>query len=435
MVGYRRREGGRISAFMSACLLLATLAVACAGGTRAGPASGGSPSGELRVAGLNSDRTALEGVVTAFESRHPGANVTLTLADVDQYQAALRTQLTSGTAPDVMVVWPGNGNAMAMEVLVPDKLIADLSDRSWVGQIPSGLRNVTQVDGATYIVPSTFTGIGAIYNQTALEAAGLSAPTTWSGVLGLCDAAKTKGKVAFSLGNQTDWNTQLIDYALVATTVYAADPTFDREMAAGARTFVGSGWETAMEKYLEMEARGCFEKDPLGVPMESTLTAVARGDAFAVVNGVWALNDIRKQAPEGTTFVMHPLPATDNPAETRMAGAAGVGFGVNSKTKSRDLATAFIDMMATPDVQNSYATLAGALPAIPNAAFQIDPAITDLRDYQIAGKTVPFMDQLWPNPRVQQAHFAAVQNLFAGKATVPQALVKMDEAYRLGSGN
>ena len=43
------------------------------------------------------------------------------------------------------------------------------------------------------------------------------------------------------------------------------------------------------------------------------------------------------------------------------------------------------------------------------------------------GKTVPFMDQQWPNAKVQPAHFAGVQELFAGKTDIDGAA---DQARR-----
>lgn len=39
------------------------------------------------------------------------------------------------------------------------------------------------------------------------------------------------------------------------------------------------------------------------------------------------------------------------------------------------------------------------------------------------------MDQRWPNAEVQPAHFAAVQDLLAGKTDVKGALGEMDKAY------
>ena len=43
---------------------------------------------------------------------------------------------------------------------------------------------------------------------------------------------------------------------------------------------------------------------------------------------------------------------------------------------------------------------------------------------------MPFMDQQWPNAKVQPAHFAGVQELFAGKTDIDGLLAKLDEAYQ-----
>ena len=183
----------------------------------------------------------MEAVVAAFQDQNPDVTVKAEYLDTEVDQAALRTQLSAGTAWDVMFVWPGNGNPGALEVLHPSGYLMDLSDQPWASRIPEGLKPVTQIDGKTFLLPMAFTGIGAIYNKAALAAVGRQAPTTWTELLALCDASKAKGKATFALGNQTNWVTQLVDYALAATTVYAANPDFDAQMKAGAARFAGSG--------------------------------------------------------------------------------------------------------------------------------------------------------------------------------------------------
>jgi raffinose/stachyose/melibiose transport system substrate-binding protein len=258
-------------------------------------------------------------------------------------------------------------------------------------------------------------------------------PKTWTELLAFCDAAKAKGKVAFALGNQTNWVTQLVDYALVATTVYAKNPDFDKTQEAGQATFVGSGWETAMNKYLEMNQRGCFSKDPLGTSVENSIAQVGSGKAIAVIQVTSVLPQIKSQAPEGTELGLFPVPATDNPSETKMPGAAGGAYAINAKAKNMDLATKLIDFMATPEGMNAYAQATANLPAIPNDQFRLDPTLQTFVNFQKANKTVPFMDQLWPNPKVQNVHFTVVQEMFSGKLKPPQALAQMDEAYKQGS--
>src|SRR5689334_4608355 len=193
-----------------------TVALVILGSVAACGGAGGSSnaSNTLRVAATAGDQTAMEAVVAAFKEQNPGVTVKAEYLGTEAYQAAMRTQLSAGTAWDVMFVWPGNGNPSALDVLQPYGYLTDLSDQSWASQMPEGLKPVTQVDGKTYLLPMAFTGIGAIYNQTALAAIGGRAPTTWTALLALCDAAKAHGKAAFALGNQTNWVTQLIDYAL-----------------------------------------------------------------------------------------------------------------------------------------------------------------------------------------------------------------------------
>jgi raffinose/stachyose/melibiose transport system substrate-binding protein len=59
-----------------------------------------------------------------------------------------------------------------------------------------------------------------------------------------------------------------------------------------------------------------------------------------------------------------------------------------------------------------------------------DPLLQPFAPFMATNKTVPFMDQQWPNAKVQPAHFAGVQDLVAGKTDVGGLLDKLDEAYQ-----
>ncbi|MFJ8787935.1 extracellular solute-binding protein [Streptomyces sp. NPDC102462] len=85
---------------------------ACSGGTEQ---AGGSDPQTLTLASV--DQGSVEDVVKAFEAANPGVHVRCTTSSADQYQQQIRTQLSSGTAPDVMSAWTGNGNPAATHVL------------------------------------------------------------------------------------------------------------------------------------------------------------------------------------------------------------------------------------------------------------------------------------------------------------------------------
>src|SRR5690606_28640523 len=97
---------------VAAALTVTAAAAACSGG----PGANKDPN-TLTLASV--DQGSIEQVVEAFEAANPGVKVNFTTAGADQYQQQIRTQLASGTAPDVFTVWPGNGNPGATHVLAP----------------------------------------------------------------------------------------------------------------------------------------------------------------------------------------------------------------------------------------------------------------------------------------------------------------------------
>ncbi|MEU9638488.1 extracellular solute-binding protein [Streptomyces tendae] len=411
--------------------LAATFATVCLAGFTAAcssdAATGGGGGDSLRVAANSTDRVPMDAVVEAFKKAHPDIDVNVTYADTDQLQSTLRTQLSSGTAPDVFTVWPGNGNPAAVQVLQQGGYLADLSDYDFASDIADGDKSVTQVKGKTYIVPVTFNGIGAIYSKKTLQEIGGSEPKTWDDVLALCEKAQDHDKVLLALGNQTPWVTQLADYALAATTVYAKDADFDEQLSAGKATFADSAWKETLQQYLDLDKAGCFTKNPNGTSYETSLSDVGSGKAVGVVQVTTSIPQVQKEAGDAE-LGMFALPASNDAAQTRIPGAVSAAYGLNAAGKNADAGKKFIEYLASQDGQKIYAEEGGTLPALPNDSFKANPALNVLVDMQQNGKTVPFMDQRWPNPEVQQAHFTAVQKLFSGDATVDEALKIMDDA-------
>jgi raffinose/stachyose/melibiose transport system substrate-binding protein len=417
------------AAVLPVAILSAALLVACSGGTNAG----GGGSGEATVLTLASvDQGSVEDVVKAFETANPGVTVRYTTSGADQYQQQIRTQLASGTAPDVMSVWPGNGNPGATYVLAKPGYLMDLSDQPWAAKLPESVKTVAQYEGKTYNALFGLNAIGAVYNQEAMTKAGLTPPATWTELLNFCRTATAKGTPAFALGNQTNWVTQLVMYAMVATTVYGDDRDFDKKMQAGQATFGGSAWTTALGKYLEMERTGCFQPNSLGTSYEASQELAATGKTLGIVQGNWVIALLKKQNPSGT-FTIKPLPATDDPAEVLMPAAAGAGYGINAKAKNKDLALKFVNFVMSPAGMNLYVGKQGGLPSLSGTGFALDPSLTEVEKFITDNRTVPFMDQLWPNAKVQQTLLTGLQEIFSGQSTPDKLLAAMDAEYKAGA--
>ncbi|MGW2642436.1 ABC transporter substrate-binding protein [Streptomyces sp. NPDC001348] len=407
----------------------AALLAACSGGTKAG-GTGGDGSKTLTLASV--DQGSVEDVVKAFEKANPGVKVRYTTSGADQYQQQIRTQLSSGTAPDVMSVWPGNGNPGSTSVLAKPGYLRDLSDQPWAARMPPAIKSVAQYEGKTYTATFGQNGIGAVYNQQAMAKAGLTPPDTWTKLLAFCRAAKAKGTPAFALGIQDNWVTQLVLYALVATTVYGPGRDFDQKMQAGQATFAESPWNTALDKYLTMQKTGCFQQNPLGTNYEASQQLAATGRTLGIVQGNWVIALLKQKNPAGT-FNLKPLPATDDPAETVIPAAAGAGYGVNAKAKDPGLALKFVNFVMSPQGMNLFVEKQGGLPSLPDTGFKADPSLTELAQFIRSDRTVPFMDQRWPNVKVQQTMLSGLQEIFSGQSTPQQLLREMDVDYKAGS--
>jgi raffinose/stachyose/melibiose transport system substrate-binding protein len=139
----------RRSLTMGAAIAAASLALAgCSGGS-----DGGGGGGTLTIAGPSSYDLAIKAVAEQFMAENPDIKVETTTASTDQYQQTARTQLASGTAPDILYVWSGGANSMSVWNVAKEGVLEDLSNESWVDIVPEDQKDLAQYDGKTYMLP------------------------------------------------------------------------------------------------------------------------------------------------------------------------------------------------------------------------------------------------------------------------------------------
>ena len=384
----------------------------------------------LSVIGVADEKGPIDELTKAYTATKPGVTFKTTYAPTDQVVTSLRAQLGAGNAPDLHVVYPGDGNAMAMTQIAKAGLLADLSDQEWTKLIPGALKPAFAYQNKTYMHSAGTSVIGAVYNKKVFSETGATIPTTWSELLAVCEKIKKAGKVPISLGAQTPWNTQLIPYALVPSTVYAKQPDFDEKQLAGQASFADSGWRKAFEMYLELQAKGYFNDNVNGTTYEQATSMVATGKAAMCVQVSAVLSAFRSAATNPDDLSMFPFPGADNVADVWVPAGVVVGIGAHAKGKNVEEAKAFIEFLGKQENINAWAKSVAALPMHPDANSTIDPALDSFLPFVKANKAVPFMDQRWPNAEVQPTHFAVIQQLLAKQTDIDGALKKMDEAYR-----
>jgi raffinose/stachyose/melibiose transport system substrate-binding protein len=155
---------------------------------------------------------------------------------------------------------------------------------------------------------------------------------------------------------------------------------------------------------------------------------VATGEAAMAVQVSAVLPAFEDAAKDPDVLAMFPFPGADDPEKVWIPAGVVVGFGVSSNAKDPEAAKAFLAFMGEEENLVKYSEIIGAIPLAPGAS--VDPVIESFVPYIEENRSVPFMDQQWPNPEVQPVHFSVVQRLLGGEIDVDRALREMDEAYQ-----
>lgn len=385
---------------------------------------------ELRVETAGSSQPLMDEIVKRFEAEYPNIKVNATVSALEQYQVALLTQLAAGSAPDVMYVLPGGANPISYRQLAKAGYLLDLSDQPWVQRIPAGFKPGTQYDGKTVIYPVGQAMIGVLYNKEVFETNGVSVPRTYEEFLQACDTFQAAGIIPVVQGNLTPWVPQLINYAVVASTVYGPNPDYPEKRATGEVTFATTpGWLTAFNETSEMLDRGCFNDNPNGTTVDQMFQAVGTGKAAMAFMLTAALPRLAPFIEQGGSFGMFPFPAVNDPNKVYALAAPLNSYGVFSRTKHPEAAKAFIEFITRPEIIQLTVDATRDIPILKTEGVKLDPLLDLMLETVAAGRSAPSPDQTWPNSMVQQEHIAVTQEFFADRISAEDALKRMDRAY------
>jgi len=382
----------------------------------------------LKIDWLANEKAGIDAVVAAFQEQNPDIQVVVTTADTAQYQASLRTQLGTGTAADVIYVWPANGNTAPVRQLDAGSFLADLSDEPWVAEYPDLIKDLVSIDGKALVMAPLATAFTPVYNQATLDSTGLTPPEKWSDVIPFCEAAAAQGKVAYALAGNNLYAGQAPYYALVADLVYGKGTSFDDDLLDGKTTFSkDKGYLEATEKYQEMIDSGCFQPNMTGTPYDESNRMVAAGEAlgqFLIGTRIAALQAV---APDGD-FRIYPFHSDDDESTNAVTLSTQGGGAVNAKSPRQELGKTFLAFLA--DNLDLYkAAMPGTIPTI-TAGYTADNSNEQfLIDTLDGGDAVHFLNQAWPNARIESAMVTGIQGLMVGSSTPKQMLDDMQKEF------
>lgn len=347
----------------------------------------------------------------------------------DAYNTQVTTQLQAGNAADMMVLSPGTGQPISVITLAEAGFLEPLDETS-AGLLPAGSEKEYQIDGDTFAQPTALTPVGMVFNVTAADEAGVSEyPATYEELLTACTTAREGGKDSFTvLAGGIPFNTGLFSMLVSATRVYAEDPDWNAQRAAGDVTFADSGWKDVLNDIVEMNDKGCFQDGAAGGTFDSitaglgggtSLTAAVPGSAAASIGSA-----------TGAELNVQAFPPADGGDAFTITGA-NYAWGINASSDDavKASAQAFLDWVAQPENAKEYADLSGSVPITGIDEASLLPEYAPIGGLLGDGSYVGVPNATWPNPAVYEALGTGVQGLLTGQKTVDQVLADMDAAW------
>ena len=320
------------------------------------------------------DEATMTPVLEAFKTAHPEIKMNVSYSPpVAEYIQTLQTRVLSGKAPDIFVIAAENKTK-----LIDEKLVLDLAKEPFLAGLPEINKTTYGRDGAVYGLSLVSWGAGIMYNKDLLAKVGATEPPqTWDAFLDLCRKLKAAGITPFL--ESLDGLPHLLAAFLGARNA-SQNLGMDAKIFSGQSTFAAE-WTEPLTQYNRLFTEGIESSAVVGLKGDQVVDEFANARVAMMPSGPWNLRPLREKAPN-LKFSVTKMPAIGG-GQSFLAGAAGVGWAISSKSKNADAAKTFLTFLATPETMKIYQKASNAITVTNNFEPTIDeafkPIVADVR--------------------------------------------------------
>lgn len=318
-----------------------------------------------------------------FERSNP--DVRVVVDNPADPETALRTRLVKDDVPDVITL-NANGtfgefaSAKIFRDFRGDPVLAGVNPAflDIVGNLGQGAKG--EVNG----VPFAANASGLLYNEELFAKHQVAVPTTFDQLIAAAETFKSAGVTPF-YGMLADAWTAQSPLAPLSAQLQPAD-FFEQRFSN--RTTFAAGWRTTAEKLARLYQY--TQPDPLSKGYEDGTAGFAKGESAMLLLGSYAVPQIRLSKPAFTVGSM-ALPATDDPAKTKLVSGVDVVITAARNGPHRPEVDRFIAFLMEEKVMADYCAAQVAIPTR-NGLTNEDPTLSGVQDYIDSGRIVGFTD-------------------------------------------
>ena len=350
------------------CMLLSL--TACGKKPPEEPAAGFKPSLDtstgcsITVAGSYDNFEALEVEFDRFNEIYP--NVQLSYVKLDDYNNVLGTALEGNDKPNIFFsyAWMRGNEKYAsvadhMEELSDPALGLDLSC------IRPGLINHDEA-GSVFMVPVFSRTYGMLVNNDLFAKEGLAVPNTWTELLAVCEAFRSKGYASPMMGYSLKSSSCFMN--TIAYPLFVAALADDPEALALANDLDPSAGEfmrPALEAVERLIENGCIDVDACDEIEDNYTKVILRffeGDVPMMICTGDTVSGTKKRESQSEAFSAAPFAYSFSPIPVTEDGgyfidSVSVQFSVNKSCGDLDMTNEFMRFLITNAELNAMASV------------------------------------------------------------------------------
>jgi len=379
------------------------------------------------------DDPPTKALIAGFTKKHPNVTIKPQQTPFNDYIKSIKLGMSSDQPPDIAEYNPG-----AMNSLVPARLVLDLNPWAeayeWNNKFPQASLEVLKSDqsakqfgtGNLYAVPGGLSILGVFYNKSIVK----KTPTTLAEFEAELQRVKDSGTTPLSVGAL-----QVGGFHLWNALLNVTGPVDDyRAWVYGkpGATIETDNARKATDTFRSWVQKGFVPKSANATADPDAQANFAQGKSAFLVTGNWAAAALESQLKDNVGFF--PLPGA-MAGEPKVASGASVAYAISSKTKSPNVAAAFLDYMSSPEAAQIQFT-GGFMPVDTEAELGAKglrgEIATQFAPVAENNGIVPFPD--FASPGMIDKLTPGVQGLINGTTTTDQFLASLQESWTAHHG-
>lgn len=349
----------RIRTFLLALLVVGLVAAGCSPAepeptetpVAGQPEEGGEPVTLTFGSWRTDDVAQMERILAAFHAEHPNITVEFDPTDPPEYDAAIRTQLETGTGPDVFYL---RSTGITFDLYEQGHIVPVDGLEGLENMTPESIETWTADDGHVLGVGYIATSAGVYYNQQIFDELGLELPETWTELLQAAQEIQDAGYVPFANAAGDSWTvTTLLLQNWIPNVI--GGPEGRREYETGERCLNDDQMVEVYQRLADIAPYLPEGQEALSYYDSQQLFLL--GEAAMWIGGSWDIPFFESEEPE-FDWSIFPVPAAEGDPNY-MEWERDAGVGINAASEHVEEAKVFLNWLTTKE---SAELLASELP-------------------------------------------------------------------------